>query len=182
MPQVTEPVSPKAKSNRVTLFPRPDSLDALDSPRGCRLFQSKVQQGCSLPEAEKGRRAMTPLRPDLGAVEPGAQRLRIPSSSERGEGPHRPCPLGRAQSARSPSILYSGEGHTGWWAPRQRTPRQGSRWLPQRGSGTCSQTCLGSLMQAVSPCVPCNSCTIAGQGKRVWSRVSEGRTRHVPAA
>lgn len=160
-------------------------MDALDSPRGCRLFQSKSSAGMQPPTGRKGRRAMTPLRPDLGRWEPGAQlSLRIPSSFRKGKkGLTGLAPWGRAQSAcRSPSILYSGEGHTGWWAPRtEDSARQGSRWLPQRGSGTCSQTCLGSSAGRV-PCVPCNSCTIGRSGKACLVPCKRGRDPTCPCS
>lgn len=150
MPQVTEPVSPKPGFQRGSLCSQgPIRLDALDLPRGCRLFQSKSSAGMQPPTGRKSRRTMTSLRPGPGWWEPGSPAFAPnPQLFPKGkEGSHQPCPLGQGAEQFAEALPSSREGRVtrGRGPPRtEDSPWQGSRWLPQWGSGACSQTCLGS--------------------------------------
>lgn len=128
----------------------------LTHPEGVDYFRAKVQQGMQPPRGRKGRRAMTPLRPDLGRWAGSPAFGPNPQLFPKGERRASPAlPPGRAQSAcRSPSILYSGRVTQGR-APRTEDSAAGlPRWLPQRGSGTCSSDLPGKL------CRPCPVCPV----------------------
>ena len=191
MPQVTEPVSPKPGFQRGSLCSQgPIPLDALDLPRGCRLFQSKSSAGMQPPTGRKSRRTMTSLRPGLGWWEPGSPAFAPnPQLFPKGkDGSHQPCPLGQGAEQFAEALPSSREGRVtrGGGPPGQRTPRG-------RGPGGCLSGAQGpvlrpawEVLQAMSKSSR-NSCTVSRfevqvQGKCVWSCVSEGRTRRIPAA
>lgn len=140
----------KARVQTVSLCSQgPIPLDALDLPRGCRLFQSKSSPGMQPPTGRKSRRTMTSLHPGLGRWEPGSPAF-APNTQlfpKGKEGSHRPCPLREGAEQFVETLPSSKEGRItrgGGPARTEDSPGQGSRCLPQWDSGTCSQTRLGS--------------------------------------
>ena len=128
MPQVTEPVSPKPGFQRGSLCSQGlIPLDALDLPRGCRLFQSKSSAGMQPPTGRKSRRTMTSLRPGLGWWEPGSPAFAPnPQLLPKGkEGSHQPCPLGQGAEQFAEALPSSREGRvTRWGGPTGHTYTQ----------------------------------------------------------
>lgn len=190
MPQVTEPVSPKPGFQRGSLCSQgPIPLDALDLPRGCRLFQSKSSAGMQPPTGRKSRRTMTSLRPGLGWWEPGSPAFAPnPQLLPKGkEGSHQPCPLGQGAEQFAEALPSSREGRVTRGGPPQ------DRGLPVAGVPMAASVGLRGLFSDL-PGKFCRQCLEASvihavnrfevqvQGKRVWSCVSEGRTRRIPAA